>query len=79
MAITHSGRYSKEFQCEAVKMFIEGGISVYEASRQLSLPKSTLGNLVRAFKASKLNNNWRQQRALTDVEQELVVVKRELA
>jgi transposase len=48
--------YSKEFRVEAVKMVIEGGISPYEASKQLSLPKSTLENWVRAFKAGKLND-----------------------
>jgi transposase len=33
MAKAHNGRYSKEFRCEAVKMVVEGGISVYEVSR----------------------------------------------
>jgi transposase len=44
-------RYSKEFRCEAMKMVVEGG-----ESSQLSLPKSTLENWVRAFKAGKLSN-----------------------
>jgi transposase len=74
-----NGRYSKEFRLEAVKMVIEGGVSIYEASRQLSLPKSTLENWVRAFKAGKLSNVGGQQRPLTEVELELDRVKRELA
>jgi transposase len=74
-----NGRYSKEFRIEAVKMVVEGGVSAYEASRQLSLPKSTLENWVRAFKAGKLSNIGGQQRPLTEVEQELDRVKRELA
>ncbi|MCW7752999.1 transposase [Desulfobotulus sp. H1] len=49
-----NGRYSKEFGNEAVKMVIEGGLSVYEASRQFSLPGSTLQNWVRAGKAGGL-------------------------
>jgi transposase len=75
-----NGRYSKEFRSEAVKMVVEGGMSAYEASRQLSLPKSTLENWVRAFKAGKLSDiGGGQLRPLTDVEQELDRVKRELA
>jgi transposase len=74
-----NNRYSKEFRIEAVKMVVDGGISVYEASRQLTLPKSTLENWVKAFKAGKLGDIGGQQRPLTDVEQELACVKRELA
>jgi len=74
-----NGRYSKEFRNEAVKLVVENGVSVYEASRQLSLPKSTLENWVRAFRAGKLNGIGGQQRLLTEVELELDRVKRELA
>jgi transposase len=49
-------------------MVVDGGISVYEASRQLTLPKSTLENWAKAFKAGKLDNIGGQQRPLTDVE-----------
>ncbi|WP_300525786.1 IS3 family transposase [Aminiphilus sp.] len=74
-----SGRYSKEFRHEAVNMIIEGGLTAYEASRQLSLPKSTLENWVRAYKAGKLSDIGGEQRPLTQVEEELERVKRELA
>jgi transposase-like protein len=37
-----NGRYTKEFREEAVKMATEGGLSVLETSKRLSLPKSTL-------------------------------------
>ena len=60
-------------------MVVDGGISVYETSRQLTLPKSTLENWVKAFKAGKLGDIGVQQIPLTDVEQELARVKRELA
>lgn len=41
-----NSRYSKEFRNEAAKLGMEGGMSVYEASRRLFLPKSTLENWV---------------------------------
>ena len=74
-----NNRYSKEFRTEAVKLVVEGGVSAYEASRQLIVPKSTLENWVRAFKAGKLNDIGGQQHPLTEIEQELARVKRELA
>jgi transposase len=37
-----NGRYTKEFCEEAVKMSTEGGLSVLDTSRRLSLPKSAL-------------------------------------
>ena len=73
------GRYSKEFRVEAVKQVIEGGLSPYEASRQLSLPKSTLENWVKAHRSGKLEKIGEQQRPLTEIERELAKVKRELA
>ena len=79
MTRSSNARYSKEFRSEAVKLVVEGGVSAYEASRQLSLPKSTLENWVRAYKAGKLSDIGGQQRPLTEVEQELDRVKRELA
>jgi len=47
------GRYTKEFREEAVKMVMDGGMSLPEAARRLSLPPSTLGNWVKAHKAGK--------------------------
>jgi transposase len=75
MTRSSNGHYSKEFRVAAVKMVLEGVVSVYEASRQLSLPKSTLENWVRAFKAGRLSNVGGQQRPLTEVEWELDRVK----
>lgn len=72
-------RYSKEFRNEAAKLVVEGGVSVYEASRRLALPKSTLEYWVRAFKAGKLSDIGGQQRPLTEIELELDRVTRELA
>ncbi len=72
-----NNRYSRELPIEAVKMVVDGGVSIYEASRQLTLPKSTLENWVKAFKAGKLSDIGGQQRPLTDVERELAQVKQE--
>jgi len=73
------GTYTKEFREEAVKLVTEGGLTLPEAGRRLSLPPSTIGNWVRASKAGKLGNIGKSQRPLTDMEVELARVKRELA
>lgn len=73
------GRYTKEFREEAVKMVMDGGISLPEAARRLSLPPSTIGNWVKAHKAGKLGDIGKTQRPLTDIEMELARVKKELA
>lgn len=73
------GRYTKEFREEAVKMVMDGGMSLPEAARRLSLPPSTLGNWVKAHKAGKLGEIGKTQRPLTELEMELARVKKELA
>src|SRR5512139_2887973 len=72
-------KYTKELRLEAVLLVTEGGLSVSEASIGLSLPKSTLENWLRAFKAGKLERIGSKQRQLTDVDMELARVKRALA
>ncbi len=76
--LPHS-KYTKELRLEAVRLVTEGGVSVQEASMRLSLPKSTLENWLRAFKAGKLERIGSSQRPLTETEAELARVKRELA
>ncbi len=73
------GRYTKEFREEAVKMVVDGGISLPEAARRLSLPPSTLGNWVKANKAGKLKDIGKNYRPLTELEMELARLKKELA
>lgn len=73
------GRYTKEFREEAVKMILEGGMTVPEAARRLALPPSTLGNWVKAHKAGKLGEIGKTHRPLTEIEMELARVKKELA
>jgi transposase len=72
------GRYTKEFREEAVRMVMDGGMSLPEAARRLTLPPSTLGNWVKAHKAGKLGDIGKTQRPLTEIEMELARVKKEL-
>ena len=72
------GRYTKEFREEAVKMVLEGGISLPEAARRLSLPPSTLRYWVKVQRGGKLGDIGKTQRAGTDIEMELARVKKEL-
>jgi len=74
-----NGRYTKEFRQEAVKMATDGGLSVLEISKRLSLPKSTLESWIRASKTGNLGKIGKDQRPLTELEIELVNVKWELA
>jgi len=74
-----NGRYTKEFREEAVKLVTEGGLSVPETARRLSLPKSTLENWIRISKAGELGEIGKGRRPLSDIERELLEVKRELA
>jgi len=74
-----NGRYTREFREEAVKLVVVEGVSVYEASHRLKLPKSTLENWVRAAKRGVLGDVGKNRQPLTEVELELAQVKRELA
>jgi transposase-like protein len=73
------GRYTKEFRLEAVKLVVEEGLSWGEAGARLSLPPSTLGNWVKAYKDGKLEEVGAKYRPLTEVEMELARTKKELA
>jgi len=71
------GRYTKEFREEAVKLVTEG-MRIPDAARRLSLPLSTLGNWVRAYRTGKLEAIGKTQRPLTEIEMELARTKKEL-
>ncbi|GBE40396.1 transposase [bacterium BMS3Bbin09] len=73
------GKYTKEFRLETVKLVTDGGLSIPEASRRLSLAPSTLTNWVKAYKAGKLEEVGKNYRQLNDKEMELMLLKRELA
>jgi transposase len=72
------GIYTKELREEAVKLVREGGLKIPEAGRRLSVSPSTIRYWVRADREGKLKEVGKQQRPLTEVEMELVRVKREL-
>ena len=74
-----NGRYTKEFREEAVKLITEGGLSIPEAGRRLSLASSTIAYWAKAHKAGKLREVGKTYRPLTEIEMELAKTKRELA
>ena len=71
--------YTKELRGEAVKLVLEGGESIPEVGRRLSIAPSTIRYWVKAQKEGKLQDVGRQRKALTEVEMELARIKRELA
>lgn len=73
------GKYTREFRLEAVKLVIDGGLSILEVGRQLSLAPSTLTSWVKAYKTGKLEEVGRNHKQLSDKELELARLKRELA
>ena len=74
-----NGKYTKEFREEAVKLITEGGLSIPEVGRRLSLAPSTIGYWVKAQKTGNLSEVGKTQRPLTEVEMENRRLKRELA
>ena len=70
--------FTQEFKEEAVKMVMEGGLSIPEVSRRLSIPKSTLAHWVKISKEGKLSGSGGKQRAVTVEEMELARLKREV-
>jgi transposase len=73
------GLYSKELREEAVKLVTESGLSVPEVGRRLSIPTSTVRSWVKLGEAGKLAEVGKNRKPLSEVETELVRLKRELA
>jgi len=73
------GKYSKEFRTEAVKLVIDGGLSVPEAGRRLSVPASSLRTWVKAFQEGKLSDVGSNRKELSEVELEMARLRKELA
>ena len=73
------GIYTPEFRAEAMKLVEEGGLSVDAAAKRLSVPKSSLGNWVRAAREGKLAKVGQGQRVPTEAELELARLRKELA
>lgn len=73
------GIYTLEFRAEAVKLVEKEGLSVDAAAKRLCVPKSSLGNWVRASRKGKLATVGQGQRAPTETEVELARLRKELA
>lgn len=71
--------YTPEFRTEAVKLIETTGMSVAKAAKQLSMPKSSLDNWVRAAREGKLEEVGKGQRLPSELELELARVRKELA
>jgi transposase len=73
------GIYTPEFRVEAVKLVESTGLSVAKAAKQLSIPKSSLDNWVRAASKGKLAEVGKGQRLPSELELELARTRKELA
>ena len=73
------GLYSPEFRAEAVKLAEQTGMSIDRAAKQLSIPKSSLSNWVRAAKKGQLAAVGQGQRVPDEQEIELARLRRALA
>jgi transposase len=69
--------YTKEFREEAVRMITEGGLTIPEVARRLSVPKSTLIYWVRIDNKGTLSAT--RTKSITAEEMELSRLRRELA
>ena len=71
--------FTKEFKEEAVKTVIDGGLSVPEACRRLSLANSTLARWVRQARKGGLPTVNVKRNPVTEEEMEVARLKREIA
>lgn len=79
MVRTLKGIYTPEFRTEAVKLVETTGMSVARAAKQLSMPKSSLDNWVRAVREGKLSQVGKGQRLPSELEPEVARTRKELA
>ncbi len=61
-----------------MKLVTEEKLSLPEAARRLSLPPSTIGNWIKAYRAGRLGEVGKTRRPLTEIEMELARTKKEL-
>lgn len=73
------GMYTSEFRAEVVKLVQTISLSVAKAQKQLSIPKSSLDNWVRAARTVKLTEVGKGQRLPSELELELARTRKELA
>lgn len=72
-------KYTKEFRQEAVKLVVDGGLSMNEASKRLSIASSTLNSWVKASKSGKLINIGGNKERYSERDIELARLRREVA
>ena len=73
------GVYSKELREEAVMLVTEGGLTIPEAGRRLSIPTSTVRTWVKMYKTGTLSDVGKHRKPLSEIEMELARIRRELA
>lgn len=71
--------YTKELREEAVNLVKDSGLSLPEVGRRLSIPPSTIRYWVAKNKKGTLSEVGRQQKPRSEMEMELLRLKRELA
>ena len=71
--------YTRELREEAVKLVTEGGFTVREVGERLSIPYQTIKYWLKMDRKGKLSEVGKQQKPMTEIEMELLRVKRELA
>ena len=71
--------YTKEFREQAVRSVLEEGLPIPQAGQRLSMSPKTLANGVGAAWRGELAAVGGRQKLLTDSEQELARLRRELA
>ena len=72
-----NGEYTAEFRSEAVKLVVQEGLSVDQAAKRLSVPKSSLGNWVRASRSGELAKVGQGPPLPTETEMELARLRKE--
>ena len=70
--------YTKEFKEEAVKMVMEGGLSIPEVSRRVSVNESSIRYWIKRAKEGGLSNGG-EQRPVTTEQMEVARLRREVA
>jgi len=71
--------FTREFKEEAVKMVRDGGLSIPEVGRRLSLPKSTLARWVKQARKGGLPAGTAKRSPVTEGEMEIARLRREIA
>lgn len=69
--------YTDEFREEAVALVVDGGLTVAETSRRLSISQQTLRNWIKTFR--KTGSTSSGGRLTTDLEAEVSKLRKELA